>query len=64
MEKELCKTVLKMEDLDKTEMYEGVELETYKVYANKLLDLARQAKINKDSLNIVHTREVAEYHQG
>jgi hypothetical protein len=41
LEREMVNLVLKTEDLDKIEPYGGVEVETYKVHAKKLFELAK-----------------------
>lgn len=49
--------VLKVDDLDKMELYGGVEVEMYKVHAKKLLDIAKHANIDTGTANIVHIRD-------
>ena len=53
----MLELVLKTDDLDKTESYGGVEVETYKVHAKKLFELAKRAKIDTGTANIVHVRD-------
>lgn len=53
LEREMIELELKVEDLDKTELYGGVEVETHKIHAKKLLDLAKHAKIEAGTANIV-----------
>lgn len=57
LEREMVELVLKAEDLDKTEVYGGVEVETYKVHVKKLFEMAKQAKINTGTANIVPVRD-------
>jgi hypothetical protein len=57
LEREMLELVLRADDLDKTEPYGGVEVETYKVHAKKLLELAKRAKIDAGTANIVHVRD-------
>ena len=57
LEREMIELELKVEDLDKTELYGGVEVETYKIHAKKLLDLAKRAKIEAGTENIVFVRD-------
>lgn len=57
LEREMLELVLKTEDLDKTESYGGVEVETYKVHAKKLFELAKRAKIDAGTANIVFVRD-------
>lgn len=57
LEREMVELVLKAEDLDKTEAYGGVEVETYKVHAKKLFEMAKRAKIDTGTANIVHVRD-------
>ena len=57
LEREMVELVLKVEDLDKTEAYSGVEVETYKVHAKKLFEMAKQAKIDMGTANIVHVQD-------
>ena len=37
LEREMLEIELKVDDLDKMELYGGVEVETYKIHAKKLL---------------------------
>lgn len=57
LEREMIEIELKVDDLDKTEMYGGVEVETYKIHAKKLLDLAKRAKIEAGTANIVFVQD-------
>src|ERR1700733_9285366 len=57
LEREMLGLVLKTDDLDKTESYGGVEVETYKVHAKKLFEIAKRAKIDSGTANIVHVRD-------
>jgi hypothetical protein len=57
LEREMLELVVKTEDLDKTELYGGVEVETYKVHAKKLFELAKRAKIDAGTANIVFVRD-------
>jgi hypothetical protein len=57
LEREMVDLVLKTEDLDKIEPYGGVEVETYKVHVKKLFELAKQAKIDVGTANIIHVRD-------
>jgi hypothetical protein len=50
----MLELVLKVEDLDKMEVYGGVEVEAYKVHVKKLFDMAKRAKIDAGTANIVH----------
>jgi hypothetical protein len=54
LEREMVELVLKVEDLDRMEVYSGVEVEAYKVHTKKLFDMAKQAKIDTGTANIVH----------
>ena len=53
LEREMIEIELKVEDLDKTELYGGVEVETYRIHAKKLLNLAKRTKIKAGTANIV-----------
>ena len=57
LEREMLELVLKADDLDKTESYSGVEVEAYKVHVKKLLELAKRAKIDSGTANVVHVRD-------
>lgn len=57
LEREMVELVLKAEDLDKTEVYGGVEVETYKVHVKKLFEMVKRAKIDLGMANIVHVRD-------
>jgi hypothetical protein len=57
LEREMVDLVLKTEDLDKIELYGGVEVETYKIHAKKLFELAKQAKIDVGMANIIHVQD-------
>jgi hypothetical protein len=57
LEREMLEMELKADDLDKTESYGGVEVEAYKVHAKKLLEMAKRAKIDSGTANIVHVRD-------
>ena len=52
LERELCKLRLKVEDLGKKEKYAGEEVYTHIIFAEKVLSLAKQAKIN-DGVNLI-----------
>ena len=54
LEREMLKMELKADELDKTELYGGVEVEAYKVHAKKLLEMVIRAKIDSRTANIVH----------
>ncbi|KAF8233513.1 hypothetical protein L208DRAFT_1266384, partial [Tricholoma matsutake] len=41
LEREMVELVLKVEDLDKTELYGGVEVDMYKVHAKKLFKMVK-----------------------
>jgi hypothetical protein len=41
LEREMLEMRLVTEELDKTEMHLGVDVETHKIFADKLLDLAK-----------------------
>ena len=53
LQREMLELELKVDELDKTELYGGVEVETYKIHAKKLLDLAKRAKIDTGTVSIV-----------
>jgi hypothetical protein len=57
LEREMLDLVVKMDDLDKTESYGRVEVETYKVHVKKLFEIAKHAKIDTGTANIVHVRD-------
>jgi hypothetical protein len=57
LEREMLEMEFKPDDLDKTESYGGVEVEAYKVHAKKLLEMAKRAKIDSGTANIVHVRD-------
>ena len=48
---------LKVEELDKMELYGGVEVETYKRHTKKLLDLAKHTKIDTGIVNMVFVQD-------
>jgi hypothetical protein len=57
LQREMLELELKVDELDKTELYGGVEVETYKIHAKKLLDLAKRAKIDTGTASIVFIRD-------
>jgi hypothetical protein len=57
LQREMLELELKVDELDKTELYRGVEVEMYKIHAKKLLDLAKHAKIDMGTASIVFVRD-------
>jgi hypothetical protein len=57
LQREMLELELKVEDLDKMELYGGVEVETYKIHVKKLLDLAKRAKIDTGMAGIVFVQD-------
>jgi hypothetical protein len=56
LQREMVMLELRVEDLDKMELYGGVEVEMHKIHAKKLLNLAKWAKIDTGAANIVFVR--------
>jgi hypothetical protein len=56
LEREMLEMRLKTEDMDKMEMHLGVAVETHKVFADKLLDLAKWVKLEKTTTSIWQVR--------
>ena len=52
LERELCELRLKVEDLGKKEKYVGEGVYTHIIFAEKVLSLAKQAKISNGSNSI------------
>ena len=52
LQREMVELTLTVEELDKTEIYRGVEIETYKIHVKKLLDMAKRAKIDAGTANM------------
>ncbi|KAF8222019.1 hypothetical protein L208DRAFT_1426486 [Tricholoma matsutake] len=52
LEREILEKRLGMEELNKTEMHLGVAMATHKIFADKLLDLAKCAKFQKTTTSI------------
>jgi hypothetical protein len=57
LQREMLDLALRVEELDKTSSYGGVEVEMYKVHAKKLLELMKRAKIDAGTANIVWVRD-------
>ena len=57
LERELGAMRLKMEDLGKTEKYKGEEVHTHMVFAEKILDLAKRAKIEGSTSGLWNVRD-------
>ena len=57
LEREMLEIELKVDDLDKTELYGRVEVETYKIHTKKLLDFAKHTKIDAGTVNIVFVQD-------
>ena len=57
LQREMVELTLTVDELDKTELYGGVEVETYKIHAKKLLDMAKRAKIDAGTANMVFVRD-------
>jgi hypothetical protein len=53
LEREILEMRLATKELDKTDMHLGVAMETHKIFADKLLDLAKQAKFKKTNTSRV-----------
>jgi hypothetical protein len=52
LEREILEMRLGTEELNKTETHLGVAVETHKIFADKLLDLAKRAKFEKTTMSI------------
>jgi len=57
LQREMVELTLTVDELDKTELYGGVEVETYKIHAKKLLDMAKCAKIDAGTASMVFVRD-------
>jgi hypothetical protein len=57
LQREMVELMLTVDELDKTELYGGVEVETYKIHVKKLLDMAKRAKIDMGTENMVFVRD-------
>ena len=57
LQREMVELTLTVDELDKMELYGGVEVETYKIHAKKLLDMAKRAKIDAGTANMVFVRD-------
>lgn len=57
LEREILEMRLGTEELNKTETHLGVTVETHKVFADKLLDLAKRAKFEKTTTSIWQVRD-------
>ena len=57
LEREILEMKLETEELNKTETHLGVAVETHKVFADKLLDLEKRAKIEKTTTSIWQVRD-------
>jgi hypothetical protein len=57
LQREMVELTLTVDELDKTELYGGVEVETYKIHAKKLLDMAKHAKIDAGTASMVFVRD-------
>jgi hypothetical protein len=57
LEREILDMRLGTEELNKTETHLGVAVETHKIFADKLLDLAKRAKVEKTTTSIWQVRD-------
>ena len=57
LERELGKMRIRMEELGKTEKYRGEKVHTHMVFAEKILDLAKQAKIEDSTSGLWNVRD-------
>ena len=57
LEREILEMKLGTEELNKTEMHLGVAMKTHKIFADKLLDLAKHAKVEKTTMSIWQARD-------
>ena len=57
LQREMVELTLTVDELDKMELYGGVEVETYKIHVKKLLDMAKRAKIDAGTASMVFVRD-------
>ena len=57
IERELAELKIKMEELGKTEKYRGEEVYTHVIFAEKILDLAKQAKMEESTSGLWNVRD-------